>query len=154
MTWPNHLSRFCLTTRFSAFLCISPLGWLLGCAFRTPRVCAPDLRVHVSDAYVAMGTIMALHRRIFRALLIDLFFRIASLSRPHAFDASLIRLMTSVALFRTTLPRNTNSSTCSSSPSMTSLVAPGDKFTFGTVYFHTPFSACIFEHVRLTDGVS
>ena len=31
-----------------------------------------DLTVHVSDAYVAMGTIRALYRRIFRALHIDL----------------------------------------------------------------------------------
>ena len=31
---------------------------------------SPDLRVHVSDAYVAMGTIRALYRRIFRTLLI------------------------------------------------------------------------------------
>ena len=31
---------------------------------------SPDLMVHVSDAYVAMGTIRALYRRIFRALLL------------------------------------------------------------------------------------
>ena len=55
------------------------------------------LRVHVSDAYVAMGTIRALYRRIFRALNIDFFFQIASLSRPNAVDASPIRLITLLA---------------------------------------------------------
>ena len=65
----------------------------------------------------------------------------ASLSRPNAVDASPIRLITSLVLFGTTLPRNTNSSTCStSSPSMTIRLhlAP---FIFIPHFWHA-FSSC------------
>ena len=81
---------------------------------------SPDVRVHVFDVYVATDTIRVLYRRIFRALLIDFFFKMASLRRPNAVDASFLRRMTYLALFGITLPRNMKSSTCStSSPSMT-----------------------------------
>ena len=81
---------------------------------------SPDLRVQVLDAYVAMDTIRALYMRIFRALLIDLFYQMVSFSRPNTVDASLIHLITYLVLFGTTLPRNTNYSRCSTSfPSMT-----------------------------------
>ena len=55
------------------------------CISDTKSLCVSlDVRVHVKDAYVAIGTIMALYMRIFRALPIDQFFQIASLSWPNA----------------------------------------------------------------------
>ena len=115
-----------------------------------------DLRVHVSDAYVAMGTIRALYRRIFRALHIDFFFQMASLSRPNAVDASPIRLITSLALFGTTLPRNTNSSTCStSSPSMTIRWSLGEiVLHLAPFLFSYPIFGMHFRAVRLRGVVS
>ena len=97
---------------------------------------------------MAMGTIRALYRRIFKALLIDFFFQMASLSRPNAVDTSPMRHIISLALFGTTLPRNTNSSTCSTySPSMTIRWSFGDinlhlaPFIFIPNFWHA-FSSC------------
>ena len=88
-------------------------------------------------------------------MLIDFFFQMASLSRPNAIDASPIRLITSLALFGTTLPRKTIFSTCSFFPvDDYSLVAREDVFIFGAVYFHTPLFGMHLRAVRLTDGVN
>ena len=49
------------------------------------------------------GTITAVYRHVFRALLINFFFQLTSLSRPNAVDSSPMRIMTSLALAGTTL---------------------------------------------------
>ena len=102
MTWPNHLSRFCFTTSVNVFFIRRAL---LTCLFLsvTPRMAlrqrisntsslrvSLDQMVHVSDANVAIGIIRALYR----AKHIDFLFQMASISRPNAADASLIRLIT------------------------------------------------------------
>ena len=78
----------------------------------------------------------------------------ASLSRPNAVDASPIRHITCLTLFDTKLPRDTNSSTCStSSPSMTICWSVGEinlhlaPFIF-TPYFWHAFSS--YEADRLS----
>ena len=104
------------------------------------------LRVHVSDAYVAMGTIRALHMRIFRALHIDFFFQMASLRRPNTVEASLTRLIKSLAPWYYASQEYEFFYVLYFFPvDDYSLVARRDNFTFGAVYFHTPFLACIFE---------
>ena len=75
----HHFSDCVFHLKGSAYVLISqpfsaPRMALRSCILNTSSLrVSPDLRVHVSDAYVDMGTIRALYRRIFRVLLIDFF---------------------------------------------------------------------------------
>ena len=79
------------------------------------RLVSSFLRVHVSEAYIAIGRINALYSRDLSFKGISRLFHIDVLSLPNADAAKDIRLLTSPDVVGNELPRNTKLSTWSTS---------------------------------------